>query len=126
MSTRSFYHQPILELEEQRSFNVFCSSLLSRAGWSHTASEKDRGKREENSLTAHGSSKHLEAESVWTTDTERQGTTTQPWVSHTYVSPEPELFRIQPTQRTGRETGFVPAPCGDVPLLASMRNKTVQ
>lgn len=46
MSTRSFYHQPILELEEQRSFNVFCSSLLSRAGWSHTASEKDREEKE--------------------------------------------------------------------------------
>lgn len=29
-----------------------------------------------------------------------------------YVSPELELFHIQPTQSTGKEVGFAPTPCG--------------
>lgn len=75
---------------------------------------------------AHASSKRMKVESMRTTGTEKQGTTTQPQVSCTYVSPEMELFHIQPTQSTGKEMGFVPPPCGDVPLLASVRNETVQ
>lgn len=44
-----------------------------------------------------------------------------------YISPELELFHIQPAQSTGKQVGFSPHFLWkDVPLLASGRNERVQ
>lgn len=74
---------------------------------------RERKKRKKSSCVAQVSSKHTEVESRWTTDTKRQ-VSNQSQAFRTYISPELELFHIQPTQSTGKEVGFAATPCGSM------------